>query len=595
MTGMENLKRSYYCGDVRAEHVGEEVTLMGWVQRRRDHGGVIFVDLRDRFGLVQVVFNPEVDEEMFELANGLRKEYVIAIKGEVIARPKGMINSNLATGAIEVQVNELNILDQAQTPPILIEDEINAGEDLRLKYRYLDLRRKPMQDNIILRHKIKKAVRNYLDQHDFLEIETPMLTKSTPEGARDFLVPSRVNKGEFFALPQSPQLFKQLLMVSGMERYYQIARCFRDEDLRADRQPEFTQIDIEISFMEQDEIMGLIEGMIKNIFDAAGLEKPYEFPHMTYQEAMRRFGTDRPDLRFGMELVDLSEVVKDSEFKVFSGTIANGGQVKGINAKGCSDFSRKNIDDLTDYAGIYGAKGLAWIKVEEDGVNSQIAKFLTEEEIDDIIKSMDAQAGDLLLFVADNPKVVAASLGHLRLKLAKELGLIDKDEFKLVWITDFPLLEWDEEQKRYVSLHHPFTMPKVEDIKLLDKEPGQVKSQAYDLVLNGIEVGGGSIRINNSQLQQKIFNLLNMSEDEAEQKFGFLLEAFSYGAPPHGGIAFGLDRLVMLLGGLETIRDVIAFPKTQRATSLLTDAPSKVSQEQLDELNLEVEEEIEID
>ncbi|OCL25139.1 aspartate--tRNA ligase [Orenia metallireducens] len=593
---MKGLKRSCYCGDVRREHVGEKITLMGWVNRRRDHGGVIFIDLRDRFGLVQVVFSPEVSKEMFEVADELRKEFVIAITGEVIARPEGMINEDLATGAVEIYAEKLHILDKAQTPPIQVEDDINSSEEMRLKYRYLDLRRKPMQDNIILRHKVKQAVRNYLDNKDFLDIETPMLTKSTPEGARDFLVPSRVNKGQFFALPQSPQLFKQLLMVAGLERYYQIVRCFRDEDLRADRQPEFTQIDMEMSFMNQEEIMNLIEGMIQEIFKVAGFEAPTEFPHMSYHEAMERFGSDRPDIRFGLELIDVSEVVKDAEFKVFSGTIAKGGQVKGINVKGGVDFSRKDIDELTDFAGIYGAKGLAWMKIKEDGVQSPIAKFLAEEELNNMLDAMGAETGDLLLFVADTPKVVAASLGNLRLKIGKELDLIDQDEFKFVWITDFPLLEWDEDAKRYVALHHPFTMPREEDIDLLDKEnAGKVLSQAYDLVLNGIEIGGGSIRINNSQLQAKIFNLLNMDEEEIEEKFGFLLEAFQYGAPPHGGIAFGLDRLVMLLGGLETIRDVIPFPKTQRATCLLTEAPAMVAEAQLEELGIEVEEEIEID
>jgi aspartyl-tRNA synthetase len=593
---MKGLKRSCYCGDVRREHVGEKITLMGWVNRRRDHGGVIFIDLRDRFGLVQVVFSPEVSEEMFEIADELRKEFVIAIKGEVIARPEGMVNEDLATGAIEIYAEELHILDRAQTPPIQVEDDINSSEEMRLKYRYLDLRRKPMQDNIILRHKVKQAVRNYLDNKDFLDIETPMLTKSTPEGARDFLVPSRVNKGQFFALPQSPQLFKQLLMVSGLERYYQIVRCFRDEDLRADRQPEFTQIDIEMSFMSQEEIMDLIEGMIQEVFKIAGFEAPTEFPHMSYHEAMERFGSDRPDIRFGLELIDVSDAVKDAEFKVFSGTIAKGGQVKGINVKGGVDFSRKDIDELTDFAGIYGAKGLAWMKIKEDGVQSPIAKFLAENELNSMLDAMGAETGDLLLFVADTPKVVAASLGNLRLKIGKDLGLIDQDEFNFVWITDFPLLEWDEEAKRYVALHHPFTMPKEEDIDLLDKDnAGKVLSQAYDLVLNGIEIGGGSIRINNSKLQSKIFNLLNMGEEEIEEKFGFLLEAFQYGAPPHGGIAFGLDRLVMLLGGLETIRDVIPFPKTQRATCLLTEAPSMVAEAQLEELGIEVEEQIEID
>ena len=594
MKGMQDWSRTDYCGEIDINQEGTEVTLMGWVQRRRDHGGVIFTDLRDRFGMVQVVFSPETDQETFDLADNLRKEYVIAVRGTVKARPEGMINEELSTGKIEIDANELNILAEAETPPFFIEEDIKTSEELRLKHRYLDLRRNPMQDNMVLRHNVKQAVRNYLDDNRFLEIETPMLTKSTPEGARDFLVPSRVNKGRFYALPQSPQLFKQLLMVSGMDRYFQITRCFRDEDLRADRQPEFTQIDIEMSFMKEKEILNLIEGMIQEVFSVTDLEQPTDFPHMSYQEAIDRYGTDRPDTRFGMELVDLSEVVADSEFNVFSGTVANGGQVKGINAKGCADFSRGDIDDLTDFVAQYGAKGLAWIKVTEDGVNSQIAKFLSEEEIDVIIEEMSAEAGDLLLFVADNPKVVAASLANLRLKLAKELDLIPEDEFNFLWVTDFPLLEWDEEEERYVSLHHPFTMPKEEDIELLDEDPSQVKSQAYDLVLNGIEIGGGSIRIHDIELQKKIFELLDMDQDEVEEKFGFLLEAFKYGAPPHGGIAFGLDRLVMLLGNLDTIRDVIAFPKTQRATCLLTDAPSEVGEEQLEELRLELDE-IEID
>ncbi|MBM7556288.1 aspartate--tRNA ligase [Halanaerobacter jeridensis] len=589
MKGMEDWSRSDYCGEITKEQEGTEITLMGWVQRRRDHGGVIFTDLRDRFGLVQVVFSPEVNEDTFELADELRKEYVIAVKGKVKARPEAMINEELATGEVEVYASELKILAEAETPPFMIDDEIKTSEELRLKHRYLDLRRNPMQDNIKLRHNVKQAVREYLDDNRFLEVETPMLTKSTPEGARDFLVPSRVNKGKFYALPQSPQLFKQLLMVSGMDRYFQITRCFRDEDLRADRQPEFTQIDIEMSFMNQEDILDMIEGMIEEVFAAADIEEKLDFPQMSYEEAMKRYGTDRPDTRFDMELIDLSEIVADSDFNVFSGTVADGGQVKGINAKGCADFSRGDIDKLTDFVADYGAKGLAWIKVTEDGVESQIAKFLADEEIDAIIDKMSAEAGDLLLFVADNPKVVAASLGNLRLKLGEELDLIPEDEFDFLWVTDFPLLEWDEDEERYISLHHPFTMPKEEDIELLDEDPTAVKSQAYDLVLNGIEIGGGSIRIHDIDLQKKIFELLDMGADEVEEKFGFLLEAFKYGAPPHGGIAFGLDRLVMLLGNLNTIRDVIAFPKTQRATCLLTDAPSEVDEGQLGELALELE------
>ncbi|SJZ72655.1 aspartate--tRNA ligase [Selenihalanaerobacter shriftii] len=594
MATINGLERSYYCGDLRKKHVGEEVTLMGWVQRRRDHGGLIFADLRDRFGLVQVVFNPEESQEAFKKAEDLRKEYVIAITGEVIARPEGTINSDLATGEVEINVNELRVLDSAETPPLQISEECDAGEDLRLKYRYLDLRRSDMQENIVLRHNVKKAVRNYLDDYNFLEVETPMLTRSTPEGARDYLVPSRVNAGKFYALPQSPQLFKQLLMVSGMDRYYQIVRCFRDEDLRADRQPEFTQIDMEMSFVNEEDIISLVEGMMEEIFDTAGLEAPTEFQRMSYQEAMSRYGSDRPDLRFDLELVDISEVVKDAEFNVFSGTVASGGEVKGINAKGCASFSRKDMDELTDYVGIYGAKGLAWIALREDGISSPISKFLSDEELDNIIDKMDAKEGDLLLFVADKPKVVAAALGNLRQKLASRLDLIDQDEFNFVWITDFPL--FDEAEGKLVSLHHPFTAPQDEDVDLLDDDPVKVKAKAYDLVLNGIEIGGGSIRIHNRDLQQKIFEILSLEEEEINDKFGFLLDAFEYGTPPHGGIAFGLDRLVMLLGGLETIRDVIAFPKTQNATCLLTEAPSKVEKSQLEELHLEIENlEIDID
>lgn len=589
MTAMKDLRRDYYCGELSSEEIDEEVTLMGWIQRRRDHGGLIFVDLRDRFGLVQVVFSPQEAKEAFEKAENLRKEYVIAVTGKVARRPEGTINPELATGEIEVNVKEIEILSEADTPPLQIAEDSEAGEDLRLKYRYLDLRRPSMQENIILRHKVKRAVRNYLDEEDFLEIETPMLTKSTPEGARDYLVPSRVHTGKFYALPQSPQLFKQLLMVSGMERYYQITRCFRDEDLRADRQPEFTQIDMEMSFVDEEDVISLVEGMIQEIFATAGLEEPTDFAHMSYQEAMDRFGTDRPDLRFGLELIDVSEIVEDSEFNVFSGTIADGGKVKGINAKGCADFSRKDLDELTDYVGNYGAQGLAWIALREDGISSPISKFLSEEELTGIKDKMEAEEGDLLLFVADRPKVVAAALGHLRLKLAQRLDLIDQDEFNFVWITDFPLLERDEDKDRLVSLHHPFTAPQDEDIDLLDSEPTKVKAKAYDLVLNGTEIGGGSIRIHDRDLQEKIFEILSLTDEEIDNKFGFLLDAFDYGTPPHGGIAFGLDRLVMLLGKLETIRDVIAFPKTQNATCLLTEAPSRVTEEQLEELNLKVQ------
>lgn len=586
---MKGLKRSHYTNDLSKAEIGAEVTLTGWVQRRRDHGGLIFVDLRDRFGLVQVVFSPDQQQEAFAKAEDLRKEYVIAIVGEVAKRPEGTINPDLATGEIEINVQELRILDSAKTPPVQIDGEKKVGEDLRLKYRYLDLRRPEMQENLILRHKVMKKVRDFMDQKHFLEIETPMLTRSTPEGARDYLVPSRVNAGKFYALPQSPQLFKQLLMVSGLERYFQIAKCFRDEDLRADRQPEFTQIDIEMSFMNQEKIMSLMEELIKELLAEVGITDVGEFTRLSYAEAMERYGSDAPDLRFALELVDISEIVAEAEFNVFSGTVESGGQVKGINAKGCADFSRKDLDELTEYVGIYGAKGLAWIALREDGINSPITKFLSEEELTGIIEEMEAEEGDLLLFVADQPKVVAAALSNLREKLAVELELIDEDEFNFAWVTDFPLVEADEEEGRFVSLHHPFTAPKDEDIELLTEDPAQVKAKAYDLVLNGVEIGGGSLRIHNRELQEQIFEILDLSPAEIEEKFGFLLEAFDYGAPPHGGIAFGLDRLVMLLGGLDTIRDVIAFPKTQNATCLLTEAPSNIDQEQLEELNLEID------
>ncbi|NMA02424.1 MAG: aspartate--tRNA ligase [Clostridia bacterium] len=586
----QGLKRTHSCNVLNKDLLGQEVVLMGWVQKRRDHGGLIFADLRDRSGLVQIVFSPDINTEAFHLAETIRSEFVIAIKGKVELRPEGTVNENLATGEIEVVVNQLVILNKAKTPPFYISNEVEVDETIRLKYRYLDLRRPEMQQNIILRHKTIKAIRDYLDQHDFLEIETPILTKSTPEGARDYLVPSRVNPGSFYALPQSPQIFKQLLMVSGMEKYFQIARCFRDEDLRADRQPEFTQLDLEMSFIDREDILTLIEGMVKYIFkETLGKEVVTPLPRLTYKEAMDRFGSDKPDLRFGMELKDISEYVKDSEFKVFAEIVKNGGQVKGINAKGYNHFSRKDIDDLTKFVAIYGAKGLAYINITEEGIKSPIAKFFTEEQLNNILAKLEAEPGDLLLFVADKPKVVAESLGHLRQELAKRLNLIDEDELNFLWVVEFPLLEWDEEEQRFFAMHHPFTSPVEDDIDLMGQGSEEIRAQAYDLVLNGIEIGGGSIRIFQRDLQEKMFKLLGLTSEEANEKFGFLLNAFEYGTPPHGGIALGIDRLVMLMAGKDTIRDVIPFPKTQSATDLMTNAPSSVVNKQLKELHIKLD------
>ncbi len=584
---IKGLKRTHNCGDLRIGNAGDKVTIMGWIQRRRDLGGLIFVDVRDRSGLVQVVFNPdEVTTDLFTKAEKIRSEYVVAIEGTVQKRLQS--NPNLATGEIEITVDSLRILDEAKTPPIYIQDDLNVNEDLRLKYRYLDLRRPIMQKNLILRHQVTMLVRQYLDRQGFLEIETPMLTRSTPEGARDYLVASRVNPGKFFALPQSPQLFKQILMAAGMEKYFQIVRCFRDEDLRADRQPEFTQIDIEMSFVTQEDVLQMMEEMIIEVFKGVGLNVEYPFPRMTYADAMRDYGSDKPDIRFGMKLVDVSEQVKNVGFKVFASTVQKGGQVKGIRAEGCAEFSRKEIDQLTQYVSIYGAKGLAWIALKEDEIKSPIAKFFTEEELGAIIDALEGKSGDLLLFVADSPKVVAASLGALRLNLGKQLGLVKEQEYKFLWVTEFPLVEYDEEMGRFVSLHHPFTHPLEEDINLLDTDPGEVRAQAYDLVLNGVELGGGSIRIHNSELQKKVFQMLSLTEEEINDKFGFLLEAFQYGTPPHGGIAYGLDRMIMLMAGGDTIRDVIAFPKTASATDLMTNAPSPVASDQLEELHVKV-------
>jgi aspartyl-tRNA synthetase len=582
--------RTYYCGEITEKAIGEKVVLKGWVQKRRDLGGLIFIDLRDRTGIVQVVFSPEVSKEALNVAEKVRNEYVLSVEGTVVAREEGTINPNLPTGKIEIQAERVTIINEAKTPPFIIADQTDVAEEVRLKYRYLDLRRPVMFRTLQLRHRVTKAIRDFLDGEGFLEVETPILTKSTPEGARDYLVPSRVHPGEFYALPQSPQIFKQLLMVAGFERYYQIARCFRDEDLRADRQPEFTQIDIETSFMSQEEIMQLTERMMAYVMKMAkGIDISLPFPRMSYDEAMSRYGSDKPDTRFGLELVDVSEIVKNSSFKVFAGAVANGGQVKAINVKGAADqYSRKDIDALVEFVARYGAKGLAWLKVEEDGLKGPIAKFFTEEEQNGLIQTLEAEAGDLLLFVADHKKVVADALGALRVKLGKDLNLIDETKFNFLWITDWPLLEYDEEDGRYYAAHHPFTMPVREDLPQLETNPEKVRAQAYDLVLNGYELGGGSMRIFEREVQEKMFRALGFTEEEARKQFGFLLEAFEYGTPPHGGIALGLDRLVMLLAGRTNLRDTIAFPKTASASCLLTEAPSTVSEQQLEELHLVV-------
>lgn len=589
METMGNLRRTHMCGELRVDDEGKEVVLMGWVQRERNLGSLIFLDLRDTTGITQIVFDDTIAKEMFEKAERVRAEFVLAIRGKV--RIRQSVNKEIPTGEIEVLADEIRILDTAQTPAIYIKDDDNVSESMRLKYRYLDLRKPFMQSNLKLRAKTAKVVRDFFYENNFVEIETPMLTKPTPEGARDYLVPSRVNPGEFYALPQSPQLMKQLLMVSGMDRYYQIVKCFRDEDLRANRQPEFTQIDVEMSFVDVEDVIEINERFLYKLFkEMKGIEIELPIKRMTYREAMDRFGVDKPDLRFGFELVDISDIVKDSEFKVFSGTIKSGGSVRGINVKGYADrFTRKDITSLEDYVKTYGAKGLAWIKITEDGMTSPIAKFLKEEEIEEILNKMDGKTGDLLLFVADKNSTVFDSLGNLRNEVARRLDIIDRDELKLVWITEFPLFEYDEEEGRYVAKHHPFTSPMEEDIDLLESNPEAVRARAYDIVINGDEMGGGSIRISNSELQSRMFKALGFSEEEANDKFGFLLEAFKYGTPPHGGIAYGLDRLIMTLTNSSNIRDVIAFPKTQSATCLLTDAPTRVSDSQLEEAHIKLD------
>ncbi len=582
-------QRTHACGEVNEQHQGEEVVLKGWVQKRRDLGGLIFVDMRDRTGIVQIVFGDEAPEAL-ATAEKIRNEYVIEVAGKVVLRQEGQINPNLKTGKIEVIASSLTIINEAKNPPFAIENNTDIAEDLRLKYRYLDLRRPVMFDTFKMRSDVTRTIRNFLQNEGFLEVETPILTKSTPEGARDYLVPSRVHEGEFYALPQSPQLFKQLLMVSGFEKYFQIARCFRDEDLRADRQPEFTQVDIETSFMTMDEIIAMNERLIQQVMrDVKGVEVEAPFQRMSYKEAMDRFGSDKPDVRFGLELKQLSDIVKDSTFGVFANAVKAGGEVKAINVKGAADqYSRKDIDALGEYAGRYGAKGLAWLKVTAEGLNGPIAKFFEGEAAAAIIEATEAEAGDLLLFVADKKSVVADALGALRLKLGKELDLIDESRFAFLWIVDWPLFEYDEAEGRYYAAHHPFTRPFDEDIELMNTNPQEVRAQAYDIVLNGYELGGGSLRIYERDLQEKMFELLGFTQEEAKAQFGFLLEAFEYGVPPHGGLAFGLDRFVMLLAGRTNLRDTIAFPKTASASCLLTSAPSSVSDAQLTELSLAV-------
>ncbi len=585
------MKRTHNATSLEVKDVGVQVVLNGWVDSRRDHGGLIFIDLRDRSGLIQVVFSPKVNREAFHLAEQVRSEYVVAVQGKVSLRPADTENPNLKTGKIEIYVEKMAIMNTAKTPPFYIEDDIEVDENLRLKYRYLDLRRGEMRENLMLRHRVVKTMRDFLDDRGFLEIETPMLTKSSPEGARDYLVPSRVHHGEFFALPQSPQIFKQLLMVAGMERYFQVARCFRDEDLRADRQPEFTQLDIEMSFIDEEDIMGLMEEMMALIFQV-GLDKNINtpFPRLSYDEAMKKYGSDAPDLRFGLEIVDLSEILAQSQFQVFSKAIQAGGVVRAINAQGCASFKRREIDQLGQLAIDYGAKGMAWIVVGENELKSPITKFLKEQEIEEIMSALAAQPGDLILFAADKQEVVSRVLGFLRMELARRLDLIDRNELNFVWIYDFPLFAYDQEEERYVAVHHMFTAPKVSALDKMDNNPEKIKARAYDLVLNGTEIGGGSIRIHQRQWQEKVFSLLGLSPEEVRDKFGYMLDSFEYGAPPHGGIAFGIDRLIMIMGGRNSIRDVIAFPKTQSASCPLTNAPSAVSNKQLRELAIRIRE-----
>ncbi|MDE1547888.1 aspartate--tRNA ligase [Jeotgalibaca caeni] len=580
-------KRTQYCGLITEEYIGQEVTVKGWVNRRRDLGGLIFIHLRDREGIIQVVFNQAHHQELFSLAESIRHEYVLEVKGTVVKREADQINPNIKTGTVELEVTDAKILAKAKTPPIEVEDGKLAADELRLKYRFIDLRREKMLQNLKLRHETTKSIRRYLDEEGFMDIETPYLTKSTPEGARDYVVPSRVHSGSFYALPQSPQLFKQLLMGAGMDRYYQIVRCFRDEDLRGDRQPEFTQVDMETSFLSAEEIQTLTENMLQKVMkDTLNLDIPLPFPRMSYDEAMSRYGSDKPDTRFELELIDLQEFAETTSFNVFKQAVEKGGQVKGLNLKGKADnYSRKDMDGLTDYIKQYGAKGLAWIKVTEDGLNGPVAKFFVEDQAA-LIQAMGGEPGDLFMFVADQKEVVAQSLGELRLKFGREFNMIDESKFNFLWVVDWPLLEYDADEDRYVALHHPFTHPRAEDLPLLDENPSQVRAQAYDIVLNGYEIGGGSLRIYTREVQEKMFNALGFTKEEAEAEFGFLLEAFDYGFPPHGGIALGLDRLVMLLAGENNIREVIAFPKNGKAADPMTNAPSDISDRQLQELSL---------